>query len=58
MFYILFQVLESFKIMDYSLLVGIHNLDLAFKEKEVSVFCNCNEILLFFIEPDGKINMK
>jgi len=28
------RVLESFKIMDYSLLVGIHNLDLAAKEKE------------------------
>uniref|UniRef100_A0A0K8TLL4 Putative phosphatidylinositol-4-phosphate 5-kinase n=1 Tax=Tabanus bromius TaxID=304241 RepID=A0A0K8TLL4_TABBR len=27
-------VLESFKIMDYSLLVGVHNLDLAFKEKQ------------------------
>jgi len=26
-------VLESFKIMDYSLLVGIHNLDIAAKEK-------------------------
>lgn len=26
---ILFQVLQSFKIMDYSLLVGIHNLELA-----------------------------
>ncbi|CAL1291737.1 unnamed protein product [Larinioides sclopetarius] len=28
------RVLESFKIMDYSLLVGIHNLDLAQKAKE------------------------
>ncbi|XP_049283581.1 phosphatidylinositol 4-phosphate 5-kinase type-1 gamma isoform X8 [Anopheles funestus] len=28
------RVLESFKIMDYSLLVGIHNLDLAVKEKQ------------------------
>jgi len=27
------RVLESFKIMDYSLLLGIHNLDLAAKEK-------------------------
>ncbi|XP_028900444.1 phosphatidylinositol 4-phosphate 5-kinase type-1 alpha [Zeugodacus cucurbitae] len=27
-------VLESFKIMDYSLLVGVHNLDLASKEKK------------------------
>lgn len=28
------RVLESFKIMDYSLLVGIHNLDEAAKEKQ------------------------
>lgn len=28
------RVLESFKIMDYSMLVGIHNLDLAAKERE------------------------
>lgn len=28
------RVLESFKIMDYSLLVGVHNLDEAAKEKE------------------------
>lgn len=28
------RVLESFKIMDYSLLVGVHNLDLAYKEKQ------------------------
>ena len=27
------RVLESFRIMDYSLLVGIHNLDLAAKEE-------------------------
>ena len=27
------QVLESFKIMDYSLLVGVHNLDEAAREK-------------------------
>jgi 1-phosphatidylinositol-4-phosphate 5-kinase len=27
------RVLESFKIMDYSLLVGVHNLDLAAKER-------------------------
>lgn len=31
-------VLESFKIMDYSLLVGIHNLDLAAREKAVSYY--------------------
>lgn len=39
------RVLESFKIMDYSLLVGIHNLDLAGKERAESsgatqVVCN------------------
>lgn len=28
------RVLESFKIMDYSLLVGVHNLDLALQEKK------------------------
>lgn len=31
------RVLESFKIMDYSLLVGVHNLDQAQKEKHVSM---------------------
>lgn len=31
------RVLESFKIMDYSLLVGIHNLDQAAREKSVSI---------------------
>lgn len=30
------RVLESFKIMDYSLLLGIHNLDQAQREKLVS----------------------
>ena len=30
------RVLESFKIMDYSLLVGIHNLETAAKEKEAN----------------------
>ena len=28
-----FQVLQSFKIMDYSMLLGVHNLDLAIKER-------------------------
>lgn len=28
-------VLESFKIMDYSMLIGIHNIDQAIKDKEV-----------------------
>ena len=31
------RVLESFRIMDYSLLIGIHNLDLAAKEELVSL---------------------
>lgn len=30
------RVLESFKIMDYSLLVGVHNLDQAQRDKLVS----------------------
>ena len=30
------RVLESFRIMDYSLLVGIHNLDQSAKEQAVS----------------------
>merc|ERR1719392_322679 len=34
------RVLESFKIMDYSLLVGIHNIDHAAKEKESGVSMN------------------
>lgn len=33
------RVLESFKIMDYSLLVGVHNLDLALKEKQDQLNC-------------------
>ncbi|XP_069778320.1 phosphatidylinositol-4-phosphate 5-kinase, type I, beta a isoform X3 [Narcine bancroftii] len=41
------RVLESFKIMDYSLLLGIHNLDLACKEKE-------NEVENLQTAPDGK----
>lgn len=31
------RVLESFKIMDYSLLLAIHNLDQAAREKSVGV---------------------
>ncbi|XP_017298481.1 phosphatidylinositol 4-phosphate 5-kinase type-1 alpha-like isoform X1 [Diaphorina citri] len=34
------RVLESFKIMDYSLLVGIHNIDVAAKEKADRVSLN------------------
>jgi len=31
--FVFIQVLQSFQIMDYSLLVGIHNLDQALKDK-------------------------
>ncbi|XP_060603224.1 phosphatidylinositol 4-phosphate 5-kinase type-1 alpha-like isoform X3 [Ruditapes philippinarum] len=37
------RVLESFKIMDYSLLVGIHNLDAAKKEKRPQDSARSNE---------------
>ncbi|GIX76066.1 phosphatidylinositol 4-phosphate 5-kinase type-1 gamma [Caerostris extrusa] len=43
------RVLESFKIMDYSLLVGIHNLDMAKKEKKY-------ELRRQKKEEDGKIS--
>lgn len=39
------RVLESFKIMDYSLLVGVHNLDQAQRDKAVSVII---QIIIFF----------
>lgn len=32
------RVLESFKIMDYSLLVGVHNLDQAQRDKAVRIY--------------------
>lgn len=35
------RVLESFKIMDYSLLLGIHNLDQAQRDKLVSDYLKC-----------------
>ena len=34
------RVLESFRIMDYSLLIGVHNLDQSAKEQAVSFFCS------------------
>ena len=37
------RVLESFKIMDYSLLLGIHNLDQAAREKAVGLNSTCCE---------------
>lgn len=46
------RVLESFKIMDYSLLLGIHNLDQAHREKLVSVYLSCirkNLLVIFFL---------
>lgn len=42
------RVLESFRIMDYSLLIGIHNLDQSAKEQAVS-------FLSFFIYDQEKI---
>ena len=33
------RVLESFRIMDYSLLVGVHNLDMAAKEEVSKKAC-------------------
>ena len=45
------RVLESFRIMDYSLLVGIHNLDQAAKEQAVSPIVLLNTVVcpkLFF----------
>lgn len=48
------RVLESFKIMDYSLLLGVHNLDLAQKERAVrKCFLNNNFMHIFF-SPWGK----
>ena len=41
------RVLESFRIMDYSLLIGIHNLDQSAKEQAVS-------FLSFFIYDQEK----
>lgn len=53
------RVLESFKIMDYSLLVGVHNLDQAQREKSVSKenysktnrqsFCLVQNYVFFYI---------
>ncbi|KAL4216797.1 Phosphatidylinositol 4-phosphate 5-kinase type-1 beta [Mactra antiquata] len=37
------RVLESFKIMDYSLLVGIHNLDIAKRDKSATDSARSNE---------------
>ena len=41
------RVLESFRIMDYSLLVGVHNLDMAAKEevRNKSLFPTCQSAL-------------
>ena len=36
------RVLESFKIMDYSLLVGVHNLDQALKDKQAEAAAKAN----------------
>lgn len=54
------RVLESFKIMDYSLLVGVHNVDLAKREKRVcflilSVFKQTSTLPINFISFSFKI---
>ena len=41
------RVLESFRIMDYSLLVGVHNLDLAAKEEVILGIYNCSRVTFF-----------
>ena len=40
------RVLESFRIMDYSLLVGVHNLDLAAKEEVILGIYNSSRVTL------------
>ena len=52
------RVLESFRIMDYSLLIGIHNLDQAAKEQAVSlfIFTLFREKLLGPFPPNSKRN--
>ena len=42
------RVLESFRIMDYSLLIGIHNLDQAAKEQAVSLLLGFHYFVSFF----------
>ena len=42
------RVLESFRIMDYSLLIGIHNLDQAAKEQAVSLLLGFHYFVCFF----------
>lgn len=47
------RVLESFKIMDYSLLVGVHNLDQAQRDKIVGIFMKVTRCLgdvFFFLK--------
>lgn len=44
------RVLESFKIMDYSLLVGIHNLDIAAKEKAVSFLLFSSLLFILLVQ--------
>lgn len=48
------RVLESFKIMDYSLLVGIHNLDLAAKEKQEKLKEKSMESIVEEDQADGE----
>lgn len=48
------RVLESFKIMDYSLLVGIHNLDLAAREKQEKLKEKSMESIVEEDQADGE----
>lgn len=51
------RVLESFKIMDYSLLVGIHNLDQAAREKTVSTLARARAYVTGNVTvPCGRVN--
>ena len=51
------RVLESFKIMDYSLLVGIHNLDQGAREKAVSTIGFVHHLIIHlkFSDQFGKL---
>ena len=50
------RVLESFRIMDYSLLIGIHNLDMAAKEEMVRKCKSVANRKLIFNSPRSKVD--
>ena len=52
------RVLESFRIMDYSLLIGIHNLDQAAKEQAVSLIFFFHYIFCLFGEMIPRKNLQ